>query len=205
MLGDAQGEVAAAVVSGALSLEDGARVIALRARADSGDPVGGAMSAMIPARTSIPFRSRLTGEVVPGPELDGDHWFRDLPEPDPMGLDRALERLRGEGFGVFVEVGPASEGGSGGVDQLWRTAATLFERGFPLDWERVLGSRGAGKADVPTYAFQHAALLARRASGRARRGDGWSVCGRLPVVRRDHDSRRMAAVTCSPAGFVARR
>ncbi|MFD7858074.1 type I polyketide synthase [Streptomyces microflavus] len=154
VLGDAQGEVAAAVVSGALSLEDGARVIALRARADSGDPVGGAMSAMIPARTSIPFRSRLTGEVVPGPELDGDHWFRDLPEPDPMGLDRALERLRGEGFGVFVEVGPASEGGSGGVDQLWRTAATLFERGFPLDWERVLGSRGAGKADVPTYAFQ---------------------------------------------------
>ncbi|MFD5902311.1 type I polyketide synthase [Streptomyces microflavus] len=154
VLGDAQGEVAAAVVSGALSLEDGARVIALRARADSGDPVGGAMSAMIPARTSIPFRSRLTGEVVPGPELDGDHWFRDLPEPDPMGLDRALERLRGEGFGVFVEVGPASEGGSGGVDQLWRTAATLFERGFPLDWERVLGSRGAGKVDVPTYAFQ---------------------------------------------------
>ncbi|MFD3888001.1 type I polyketide synthase [Streptomyces microflavus] len=154
VLGDAQGEVAAAVVSGALSLEDGARVIALRARADSGDPVGGAMSAMIPARTSIPFRSRLTGEVVPGPELDGDHWFRDLPEPDPMGLDRALERLRGEGFGVFVEVGPASEGGSGGVEQLWRTAATLFERGFPLDWERVLGSRGAGKVDVPTYAFQ---------------------------------------------------
>lgn len=154
VVGDAQGEVAAAVVSGALSLEDGARVIALRARAGSGNPVGGAMSGMVPARTSIPFRSRLTGEVVPGPELDGDHWFRDLPEPDPMGLDRALERLRGEGFGVFVEVGPASEGGSGGVDQLWRTAATLFERGFPLDWERVLGSRGAGKVDVPTYAFQ---------------------------------------------------
>lgn len=154
VVGDAQGEVAAAVVSGTLSLEDGARVIALRARAGSGDPVGGAMSGMVPARTSIPFRSRLTGEVVPGPELDGDYWFRDLPEPDPMRLDRALERLRGEGFGVFVEVGPPSEGGSGGVDQLWRAAATLFERGFPLDWERVLGSRGAGKADVPTYAFR---------------------------------------------------
>ncbi|MEV7055924.1 type I polyketide synthase [Streptomyces microflavus] len=154
VVGDAQGEVAAAVVSGALTLEDGARVIALRARARSGDAVGGAMPGIVPARTSIPFYSRLTGEVVPGPELGGDYWVRDLPAPEPKGLDRALERLRGEGFGAFVEVGPASEGGSGGVDQLWRTAATLFERGFPLDWERVLGSRGAGKVDVPTYAFQ---------------------------------------------------
>ncbi|PCG87401.1 type-I PKS [Streptomyces sp. WZ.A104] len=153
-VGDAQGEVAAAVVSGALSLEDGARVIALRARARSGDAVGGAISGIVPARTSIPFRSRLTGEVVPGTELGGDYWFRDLPEPEPTGLDRALERLRGEGFGAFVEVGPPSEGASGGVDQLWRAAATLFEQGFPLDWERVLGSRGAGKVDVPTYAFQ---------------------------------------------------
>lgn len=133
--GDAQGEVAAAVVSGALSLEDGARVIALRARARSGDPVGGAIPGIVPARTSIPFYSRLTGEVVPGPELGGDYWFRDVaepePGPEPMGLDHALERLRGDGFGAFVEVGPPSEGASGGVDQLWRAAATLFERGFP--------------------------------------------------------------------------
>ncbi|MFJ9107504.1 type I polyketide synthase [Streptomyces sp. NPDC102283] len=168
VVGDAQGEVAAAVVCGALSLEEGARVIARQARARSGDAVGGAISGIVPARTSLPFRSRLTGEVVPGPELGGDYWFRDLPEtetetetetepepePESMGLDRALERLRGEGFGVFVEVGPPSEGASDGVDQLWRAAATLFERGFPLDWERVLGSGGAGKVDIPTYAFQ---------------------------------------------------
>ncbi|MFE9858105.1 type I polyketide synthase [Streptomyces sp. NPDC005780] len=154
VVGNAQGEVAAAVVSGALSLEDGARVIVLQARARSGDAVGGAISGIVPARTSIPFYSRLTGEAVPGPELGGDYWFRDLPEPEPMRLDRALERMRGEGFGLFVEVGTPSEGASGGVDQLWRAAATLFERGFALDWERALGSRGAGKADVPTYAFQ---------------------------------------------------
>ncbi|MFI7237401.1 type I polyketide synthase [Streptomyces cyaneofuscatus] len=162
--GDAQDEVAAAVVSGALSMEDGARVIALRARARSGEAVGRAIARIVPARTSIPLYSGLTGEVVPGPEIGGDSWLRDLqeqeqeqeqePEPEPLGLDRALERLRGEGFGAFVEVGPPSEGASGGVDQLWRAAATLFERGFPLDWERVLGSRGAGKVDVPTYAFQ---------------------------------------------------
>ncbi|MEU1470316.1 type I polyketide synthase [Streptomyces sp. NPDC005761] len=154
VVGNGRGEVAAAVVSGALSLEDGARVVALQARARTGAAVGGAISGIVPARTSIPFHSRLTGEVVPGPELGGDYWFRDLPEPEPVRLDRALERLRGEGFGVFVEVGPPSEGPWGGVDQLWRAAATLFERGLPLDWERVLGSRGAGKVDVPTYAFQ---------------------------------------------------
>ncbi|WP_328947426.1 type I polyketide synthase [Streptomyces sp. NBC_00184] len=156
VVGDVQGEVAAAVVSGALSLEDGARVVALRARVRSGDAVGGEIPGIVPARASVPFCSSLTGEVVPAPELGGDYWFRDLPEPGPapMRLDRALERLRGEGFGVFVEVVPPSEGVSGGVDRLWRAAATLFEQGFPLDWERVLGSRGAGKADIPTYAFQ---------------------------------------------------
>ncbi|WP_239919664.1 SDR family NAD(P)-dependent oxidoreductase [Streptomyces sp. CYG21] len=33
-------------------------------------------------------------------------------------------------------------------------ASELFERGFPLDWERVLGTQGADKVDIPTYAFQ---------------------------------------------------
>ncbi|WP_299535809.1 type I polyketide synthase [uncultured Streptomyces sp.] len=154
VVGDAQGEVAAAVVSGALSLEDGARVVALRARARSGDTIPGALSGIVPARTSIPFRSRLTGETVPGPELGGDFWLRDLPETEPTRPDRALERLRHEGIGAFVELGTPPEGASGGLDQLWRAAATLFEQGFPLDWERVLGSCGAGKTDVPTYAFQ---------------------------------------------------
>nr|WP_202547115.1 type I polyketide synthase [Streptomyces sp. SID2119] len=168
VVGDAHGEVAAAVVSGALSMADGARVIALRARARSGDAVGDAMAGIVPGRTSLPVYSGLTGGVVLGPELGGDSWLHDLqdqeqdeeqePEPEPVSessrLDRALERLRGEGIGAFVDVGPPSEGGPGGVDQLWREAAALFERGFPLDWERVIGSRGARKVDVPTYAFQ---------------------------------------------------
>ncbi|MFF3994255.1 type I polyketide synthase [Streptomyces cyaneofuscatus] len=162
VVGDAHGEVAAAVVSGALTMEDGARVIALRARARSGDAVGDAMAGIVPGRASLPVHSGLTGEVVLGPELGGDPWLGDLHdqeqepwlESDSSRLDLVLERLRGEGFGAFVDVGPPADGGPGGVDQLWRAAAALFERGFPLDWERVLGSHGAGKADVPTYAFQ---------------------------------------------------
>ncbi|MFF9637560.1 type I polyketide synthase [Streptomyces bacillaris] len=154
VVGDARGEVAAAVVSGALTLADGARVVALQARARAGDAVGGERPGIVPARTSVPFHARLTGEAVPGPQLGGDYWFRDLPEPEPRTLDRALERLRGEGFGAFVEIGPPSEGPPGGVNQLWRAAAELFERGFPLDWERVLGPQCADKVDIPTYAFQ---------------------------------------------------
>ncbi|MFT9669704.1 type I polyketide synthase [Streptomyces rhizosphaericola] len=152
--GGAWGEVAAAVVSGAVSLADGARVVALQAGARRGEAADGTTAGIVPARTSVPLYSVRTGQVVPGPRLGGDHGFRDLPEPEPDTLDRALERLRGEGFGTFVEITPLSAGSRGGVDQLWRAAAELFERGFPLDWERVLGPRSAGKADLPTYAFQ---------------------------------------------------
>jgi acyl transferase domain-containing protein len=254
VVGHSQGEVAAAVVSGALSVEEGARVVALRAQALAAHAVGGAMglverpadevreriasfgealsvavvnsprstvvagdedavvrflaemealgafcqrvgvdyashsarmdvllpglreslSGVVAGRAAVPFYSSVTGEILSGPELDGEYWCRNLREP--VRFDRVLDRLRGDGFGVFIEVSPhpvlavvlsqACEGddsavtvgslqrGSGGVDQLWRAVGALFERGFPVDWERVLGSRGARKADVPTYAFQ---------------------------------------------------
>jgi acyl transferase domain-containing protein len=254
VVGHSQGEVAAAVVCGALSVEEGARVVALRTRALLEHVVGGAMglverpvdevrariassgdalsvavvnsprstvvagdedavssflaqmeglgafcqrvdvdyashsarmdvllpglreslSGIVARRAAIPFYSSVTGEILFGPELDGEYWCRNLREP--VRFDRALERLRGDGFGVFVEAGPhpvlgvvlsqVCEGddsavvagslrrGFGGVDQLWREVGALFVRGFDVDWERVLGSRGARKVDVPTYAFQ---------------------------------------------------
>ncbi|MFL6111413.1 MAG: type I polyketide synthase, partial [Catenulispora sp.] len=197
VVGRAPGEVAAAVVSGALSVPDGARVVALRSRALAahavGDPAVGdlaisdlaisdlaisnlreSLSGIVAGRAAVPFASSVTGGLVPGPELDGEYWCRALREP--MRFDSALRRLRDDGFGVFVEVSPhpvlgavlaqACDGddsavvvgslrrGSGAVDQLWRSAGTLFERGFPVDWERVLASCGARTVDVPTYAFQ---------------------------------------------------
>ncbi|NUR26235.1 MAG: type I polyketide synthase, partial [Catenulispora sp.] len=256
VVGHSQGEVAAAVVSGALSVPDGARVVAARARALWTHSVGGAMglverpseevaeriaasgygsalsvavvnsarstvvagdedavvrflaemeasgafcqrvdvdyashsaridvllpelreslSGIVARRAAVPFYSSLTGEILSGPELDGEYWCRNLREP--VRFDRALERLRADGFGVFVEASPhpvlgivlaqACDGdgsavvvgslrrGAGGVDQLWQAVGALFVRGFPVDWKRVLGSGGARKTDVPTYAFQ---------------------------------------------------
>ncbi|HEV2639449.1 MAG TPA: type I polyketide synthase [Actinocrinis sp.] len=254
VVGHSQGEVAAAVVCGALSVEAGARVVALRTQALVKHAVGGAMglverpvdevreliasygdalsvavvnsprstvvagdedavthflaqmeelggfcqrvgvdyashsarmdvllpglregmSGVDAGRATVPFYSSVTGEILAGPELDGEYWCRNLREP--VRFDRALDRLRSDGFAVFVEVSPhpvlgtvlsqACEGddsavvvgslqrGSGGVDRLWRSVGTLFVRGFPVDWETVLNGRGARKVDVPTYAFQ---------------------------------------------------
>ncbi|MEU8825668.1 type I polyketide synthase [Streptomyces sp. NPDC048636] len=72
VVGHSQGEIAAAVVAGALSLEDGARVVALRSRAVatlSGD--GGMVSLALPlarAREEIaPWADRLSIAAVNGP------------------------------------------------------------------------------------------------------------------------------------------
>jgi acyl transferase domain-containing protein/NADP-dependent 3-hydroxy acid dehydrogenase YdfG len=271
VVGHSQGEVAAAVVCEALSVEAGARVVALRTRALAAHAVGGAMglverpadevreriasygdalsvavvssprstvvagdedavvrflaemeglgafcqrvdvdyashsarmdvllpglreslSGIVAGRAAVPFYSSVTGEILSGPELDGEYWCRNLREP--VRFDRALERLRGDGFGVFVEASPhpmlgvvlaqacdddgsavvvgSLQRGSGGVDQLWRAVGTLYERGFPVDWERVLDSQGARRVDVPTYAFQRQRFwldepLPRSVSGR---------------------------------------
>ncbi|HEX2132400.1 MAG TPA: SDR family NAD(P)-dependent oxidoreductase, partial [Actinophytocola sp.] len=129
------------------------------------------LSDVAPGAVRVPFYSSVTGEPLSGPELDGDYWCRNLREP--VRFDRALERLRADGHGVFVEVSPhpvlavalahACESdesavvlGSlrrdrGGTDQLVRALSELHVQGYPVGWERVLTGR---KVDVPTYAFQ---------------------------------------------------
>jgi acyl transferase domain-containing protein/NADPH:quinone reductase-like Zn-dependent oxidoreductase len=249
VVGHSQGEVAAAVVCGALSVEDGARVVALRSRAVRERGLGGAMavverpvaevagwlgsyggllsvavvnsarstvvagdagaverfvaemgeagvfcqrvgvdyashSAQVdvvlpgllaglaglrPRAGAIDFYSSVTGEVLSGSELDAGYWCRNLREA--VRFDRAVERLRGDGFGVFIEVSPhpvlgvvlADAGGvsvgslrrdRGGVAELLRGLGSLHVHGVPVDWGRVFAGRGARRVDVPTYGFQ---------------------------------------------------
>ncbi|MEE1838741.1 acyltransferase domain-containing protein, partial [Streptomyces sp. JV190] len=94
---------------------------------------------LVPRRAGIPFYSTVTGEVSDGTGLDGAYWCRNLREP--VRFDRALNRLRDVGHGVFVEIsahpvlsmpltdGSADRGGivvgslarrSGGMAQLFR-------------------------------------------------------------------------------------
>ncbi|MEU3678152.1 type I polyketide synthase, partial [Streptomyces griseus] len=255
VVGHSQGEVAAAVVSGALSLADGARVVASRARAVQDHAPDGAMglverpvgevveelaaygdalsvavvntarstvvagdadaldrflagmeatgaycqrvdvdyashsphmdvllpalrerlTGLAPVEPGIAFYSSVTGERADGSELDGDYWCRNLREP--VRFDRALERLRADGFGTFVEVSPhpvlqialaqgtEADGSAvvvgslrrdhGGIEQALRAPAELHAHGVPIPWQRVLPNPDPRRADLPTYAFDH--------------------------------------------------
>ncbi|GFN09689.1 hypothetical protein Smic_82450 [Streptomyces microflavus] len=255
VVGHSQGEVAAAVVSGALSLADGARIVALRARAVHDHAPDGAMglverpvgevteelaaygealsvavvntarstvvagdsealdrflaqmeatgaycqrvdvdyashsphmevllpalreqlTGLAPADPEIAFYSSVTGERAAGPELDADYWCRNLREP--VRFDRALERLRADGFGTFVEVSPhpvlqialaqgtEADGaaivvgglrrGHGGIEQPLRALAELHTQGVPIPWQRVFAASDTRRVDLPTYAFEH--------------------------------------------------
>ncbi|MEU5809425.1 amino acid adenylation domain-containing protein [Streptomyces sp. NPDC047718] len=255
VVGSSQGEVPAAVVSGALSLEDAALIVALRSQAllrecsgkggmallelpvaeveeliapygdalsvavvntaqstvVSGDPeavddllagmegrnvffrklkadaaghcahvdpilpgLGEGLAGLTPQQERLPFYSTVTGGVLPGTELDGGYWCRNLREP--VRMDRALDRLIADGFGVFVEVGAhpvlgiplagvtAASGGTsvgtlrrdrGGMADVLRSLGELHAQGQEVDWQRVLGDRDRAQLpELPGYAFQ---------------------------------------------------
>ncbi|KJK54742.1 acyltransferase domain-containing protein, partial [Saccharothrix sp. ST-888] len=74
VVGHSQGEIAAAVVAGALSLEDGARVVALRSKAIAGGLAGrgGMVSVALPVelvreRLSVWGEERISVAAVNGP------------------------------------------------------------------------------------------------------------------------------------------
>ncbi|WTJ86710.1 acyltransferase domain-containing protein [Streptomyces sp. NBC_01538] len=96
VVGHSQGEIAAACVAGALSLEDGAKVVALRSRAivDELAGHGGMMAVSLPAGQALQrlssWAGRLSLAAVNGPSsvvLSGD----------PEALDELSVRLRADG------------------------------------------------------------------------------------------------------------
>ncbi|GAA3545420.1 hypothetical protein GCM10022222_31260 [Amycolatopsis ultiminotia] len=244
VVGHSQGEIAAAVVAGALSLEDGARVVALRSKAltalagrggmlslaepaeavreriapwdvsiaavngphatvVSGAPeelreiaeaadvrtrmipvdyashsaqvdelreeILTALAGITPRRAELTMVSALTGEVLAGPELDAEYWFRSLREP--VEFERAVRKLSDDGHGVFVETSPhpvltsaiedtvdavvtgTLRRDEGGAWRLLRSFGVAAVQGVAVDWPAVLGR--AAKVDLPTYAFRH--------------------------------------------------
>ncbi|MEY6566322.1 type I polyketide synthase, partial [Streptomyces sp. PGLac3x] len=255
VVGSSQGEVPAAVVAGALSLEDAARIVALRSQAllrecsglgamalldlpvteveeliapygdalsvavvntahstvVSGDPeavdallasmegrdvfvrrlkadaaghcahvdpilpgLATGLAGLTPRSSPLPFYSTVTGGTLPGDRLDGGYWCRNLREP--VRMDRALDQLIADGFGVFVEVSAhpvlgiplaqvtAGSGGAatgtlrrdrGGLAEVLHALAALHVQGLPVEWSRVLGDQDrATLPELPGYAFQ---------------------------------------------------
>ncbi|MEU5256707.1 type I polyketide synthase [Streptomyces longwoodensis] len=96
VIGHSQGEIAAAVVAGALSLEDGARVVALRARAIAGglSGRGGMVSLPLPAERVAERLARWEGRVgiasANGPSST-------VVSGDPEALDELLAACEADG------------------------------------------------------------------------------------------------------------
>ncbi|WP_063607483.1 type I polyketide synthase [Streptomyces katrae] len=99
VLGHSQGEIAAACVAGALSLDDAARVVALRSQAIAKDLAGRggmasvALSADEAVARLVPWADRVEIAAVNGPSSV-------VIAGDAEALDEALEALSGEGIRV---------------------------------------------------------------------------------------------------------
>uniref|UniRef100_UPI001ABFF5EF type I polyketide synthase n=1 Tax=Amycolatopsis kentuckyensis TaxID=218823 RepID=UPI001ABFF5EF len=241
VVGHSQGEIAAAVVSGALSLEDGARVVALRSKAIlalagrggmvsvaappatveerltegisiaavngpaavvvSGEP--GALDELIAAcaadgirakRVPVDYASHsaqveqlreelleMLGPITPrtgetaflstvtgewNEHVDAEYWYRNL--RGTVRLDIAVERLKSEGFGTFVEASPhpvltmalgddvlavgSLKRDDGGLSRFYTALAEAHVNGVDVDWTPAFP--GARFTDIPTYPFQ---------------------------------------------------
>ena len=102
VVGHSQGEIAAAVVAGALSLEDGARVVALRSRALRRLAGGGAMASLGLGRerrpTLLAEPGRRAAEVVVAAVNGPDPpWCPDRPSRWPPRWPPARRRAGGPG------------------------------------------------------------------------------------------------------------
>ncbi|GAB1639957.1 type I polyketide synthase [Krasilnikovia sp. MM14-A1259] len=133
------------------------------------------LATITPRAGQVPMVSTVTGEWVSGEELDAAYWYANLRRM--VRFEQAVRVLLGSGYGAFVEVSPhpvltaattetAEDAGSadtlvvgtlerdnGGAARMLTSLAQAHVGGLPVDWTAVLPA--AGRADLPTYAFQH--------------------------------------------------
>jgi acyl transferase domain-containing protein/NADPH:quinone reductase-like Zn-dependent oxidoreductase/surfactin synthase thioesterase subunit/acyl carrier protein len=127
-----------------------------------------------PAPARIPLYSTVTGKREDGTHLIGDYWYDNIRQP--VYLSQALERMIGDGFDLFIEIGP-HPALSASVEELFaklrsdarvfpsirrkedealrfkQTLGALQVAGFPLDWGKVCP--GAQRLhDLPRYPWQ---------------------------------------------------
>ena len=140
------------------------------------EPVGG----------GVPFYSTVTGGLVEGGVLDAEYWFRNAREP--VEFAGVVRSLVADGFRVFVECSPhpvlmgavgdsAEEVGvevaalgslrrdQGGAGRFVASLAEAWVRGVPVSWGGLFVGCGAGRVDVPTYAFQRERFWPESVSG----------------------------------------
>jgi acyl transferase domain-containing protein len=125
VVGHGVGEMAAAYVAGALSLDDALRVALCQGRSlqqliTRGESPGGdrlsaglesaqaelleTLRGVQPRAAALPIFSAVSGRACDGKEFDADHWARQL--GDAGAVAAAIEALVEDACGVFLELGP---------------------------------------------------------------------------------------------------
>ncbi|MCW8096838.1 type I polyketide synthase [Streptomyces tauricus] len=168
VVGDAEGEVAAAHVAGALTVEDAARIVTAHAHDVAPGPV-------TPRPSAVAFHSSVTGGVLDTAALDTAYWSRPLRPPSRTGA--VLRALARTGHPTFLEVGPRAVRGAddwqtllGGDSPasvvrapregedvrsaLLAAVAALHVRGHAVSWSGVFAAHDPRRVPLPTYAFQ---------------------------------------------------
>ena len=121
---------------------------------------------------SLTVVSSVTGGEVFAELTDPEYWVRNVRQP--VRFADAVRALAAEGVNRFLELGPdapltsavpqtadtavavAAQRRDAPEDVALTTAlATLHVRGVVPDWAAHFSARGASRADLPTYAFQH--------------------------------------------------
>ncbi|MFJ2444581.1 type I polyketide synthase, partial [Streptomyces sp. NPDC087658] len=133
------------------------------------------LAPVTPRPARVPFFSTVTGEWIDTTVMDAAYWYRNLRRT--VRFDVATRTLVEEGFGLLIEVSPhpvltvgmqesieAADGncavlgtlrrGEGGFDRYLLSLGAAHTHGAGVDWRVVFEGTGAGRVELPTYAFQ---------------------------------------------------
>jgi acyl transferase domain-containing protein len=150
------------------------------------DEILSTLSDVTPVAGTIPMVSGMTADYLDGATVDAEYWYASLRAT--VRFSAGIERLRADGYGVFIEVSPhpvltnaiaATLEGSdtepvvtgtlrrddGGPARLLASLAEAHVHGVTVDWTSVLpeGQRVA----LPTYPFQRQHFWPKTAAGAA--------------------------------------
>ncbi|MGW5106291.1 SDR family NAD(P)-dependent oxidoreductase [Nocardia sp. NPDC004123] len=157
-----------------------------------------AIEGLIFARSSIPLVSTVTGARIGDEMSDPSYWVDQV--RDTVRFADAVTAMAGLGVSRFAEVGPDAvltpmvaqtlDDGAAAVVALARRGqadasavlagvAGLFVTGAHVDWAGLYTGTGAGRIDLPTYAFQRSRywMLDGSAAGGDARAMGLAATG----------------------------
>nr|BBJ47892.1 hypothetical protein SAVMC3_05210 [Streptomyces avermitilis] len=154
-----------------------------------------------------PVVSNLTGELIDA--YTADYWVRHVREA--VRFADGIRTLGELGVTTFVETGPgavlsamaqgcldgavavaSARSGSPEPEAITGALAQLHVHGVPVDWRAFFAGRGARRADLPTYAFQHQRYWLETTAPTAAAGTDAVETGFWETVERE-DAQSLAA------------